>query len=121
MTSVSAAILKEGCTNHALLDFMYSCQPSAEHFEQCAEFLPSARRDDIAHCARQEARRYLLRRRAIDSGPFSSLASGRASRSWSGLHTDELFEIARVRGRKHSPTPVHSKPFNAQIDESPLL
>jgi hypothetical protein len=24
----------------AFLDFTYSCQASAEHFEQCAEFLP---------------------------------------------------------------------------------
>ena len=56
------------------------------------------RRDDIAHCARQEGRRYRLHRRAIDSAPFSSLATGRASRSWSALRTAELSEIARVVG-----------------------
>jgi hypothetical protein len=39
-----------------------------------------------------------LRRRAIDSGPFSSLVTGRASRSWSALHTAGPSEIARVVG-----------------------
>jgi hypothetical protein len=29
------------------------------------------RRDGIAHCARQEGRRYRLRRRVVDSAPFS--------------------------------------------------
>src|SRR5262245_48694319 len=32
--------VEEGCTNHALLDFTCSCQASAEHFQQCAEFPP---------------------------------------------------------------------------------
>jgi hypothetical protein len=31
--------VEEGCTNHALFDFTCSCQASAEHFQQCAEFL----------------------------------------------------------------------------------
>ena len=39
----------------------------------------------IAHCARQQGRRYRLRRRATDSAPFSSLVTGRACRSWSAL------------------------------------
>src|SRR5262249_53370213 len=34
--------------------------------------------DGIDHSARQEDRRYPLRRRPIDSAPFSSLATGRA-------------------------------------------
>src|SRR5215813_4101199 len=49
-----------------------SCQASAKHFQQCAEFLPlrnrglgPLRRDGIAHCAPQEGRRYLLRRRNV--------------------------------------------------------
>jgi hypothetical protein len=80
------------------------CQASAERFEQCAEFpllksRPScARHDGIAHSACQEGRRYRLRRRAIDSGPFSSLVTGKASRSWSALRTAGLSEIARVVG-----------------------
>jgi hypothetical protein len=45
-----------------------------------------ARRDGTAHSFRQQGRRYCLRRRAIDSGPFLSLVTGRASRSWSALH-----------------------------------
>jgi hypothetical protein len=58
-----------------------------------------ARRAGIAHSARQEGRRHRLRRRAIDSVPFSSLATGRVSRFWSALRTDELSEIARVADR----------------------
>src|SRR5262249_54460806 len=58
----------------------------------------SARRDDIAHCARQQGHRYLLRRRAIDSALFSSLATGRVSRSLYALRTAGLSEIARVAG-----------------------
>jgi hypothetical protein len=42
----------------------------------------AARRGDIAHCARQEGRRYRLRRRAIDSGPLSS--SDRQGLKWPG-------------------------------------
>jgi len=47
----------------------------------------SARRDGTAHSAYQEGRRYRVRRRANDSVPFSSLATGRASRSWCALRT----------------------------------
>jgi hypothetical protein len=57
-----------------------------------------ARRDGIAHSVCQEARRYRLRRRAIDSGPFLSLATGRACRSWYALRTAGLSEIAWVVG-----------------------
>jgi hypothetical protein len=39
----------------------------------------SARCDGIVHCARQEVRHYPLRRRAIDSGPFLSLVTGKPS------------------------------------------
>src|SRR6516162_2524285 len=49
-------------------------------------------------CARKEGRRYRLRRRAIDSVPFSSLASGKVSRSWSALRIDGLSEIAGAVG-----------------------
>jgi len=62
----------------------------------------SARRDGIAHCARQEGRRYRLRRRAIDSAPFSSLVTGRASRFWSALRTDELSENTDVGRDPHT-------------------
>src|SRR6516162_5088164 len=96
MTRVSAAMLKEGCTNHALLDFMYSCQPSAEHFEQCAEFLPLrnrglgplavtilpialARRPAATSCAAVQSTAALFRRwRAAGlpaPGPGSTLTS----------------------------------------------
>jgi hypothetical protein len=54
--------------------------------------------DGIAHSACQEERRYPLRRRAIDSAPFLSLATGMASRSSSALRTDGLSEIAPVVG-----------------------
>src|SRR5215470_7926132 len=64
----------------ACLGVTHSSQASAEHFQQCAEFSAapqsrpwSARRAAIAHSVRQEGRRYRLRRRAIDSAPFSSL------------------------------------------------
>jgi hypothetical protein len=40
---------------------------------------PLACRDGIAPSAYQEGRRYRVRRRAIDSAPFSSLATGRVS------------------------------------------
>jgi hypothetical protein len=58
----------------------------------------SARRGGIAHSACQEGRRYRLRRRAIDSVPFLSLVTGKASRFWSALRTAGLSEIARVAG-----------------------
>jgi hypothetical protein len=68
----------------------------AEHFQQRAEFLPlrnrglgPARRDGIAHCAHQ-GRHYRLRRRATGSAPFSSLVTGRGSRSWFAPRTDGL-------------------------------
>ena len=35
---------------------------------------------------------------AMDKGPFSSLVTGRVSRSWFALRTDGLSEIARVVG-----------------------
>src|SRR6516225_984783 len=61
-----------GGLHHALLGLRCSCQASAKHFQQCAEFLPlrngglgPLRRDGIAHCAPQEGRRYLLRRRNV--------------------------------------------------------
>ena len=47
----------------------------------------SARRDGVAHCARQKGHRYRVRRRAIDSGPFLSLVTGKACHSWSALRT----------------------------------
>jgi predicted PolB exonuclease-like 3'-5' exonuclease len=37
-----------------------------------------------------------LRRRAIDTAPFSSLVTGRASRSWSALRTDGLSEFCVI-------------------------
>jgi hypothetical protein len=40
-----------------------------------------ARRAGIAHSARQEGRRYRLRRHAIDSAPFSSLVNAPGPRS----------------------------------------
>jgi hypothetical protein len=40
-----------------------------------------------------------LHHRAIDSAPFSSPVTGRVSRFWSALRTDELSEIARVADR----------------------
>ena len=90
MASRSTAMLRRAAQD-------YSCQASAEHFQ--TQSRPwSVRRDGIAHCACQEGRRYRLRRRAVDSAPFSLLATGRVSRSWSALHTDELFEIARAVG-----------------------
>ena len=42
MASGSTAILMDGSRERgstAFLDFTYSCQASAEHLEQCAEFL----------------------------------------------------------------------------------
>jgi hypothetical protein len=42
-----------------------------------------ALRGGIAHSVCQEAHRYRLRRRAIGSGPFLSLVTGRVCRSWS--------------------------------------
>jgi hypothetical protein len=39
-----------------------------------------------------------LRRRAIDSALFSSLATGRACRSWYALRTGGLSEIAEAAG-----------------------
>jgi hypothetical protein len=55
----------------------------AQHFQQCAEFLPlrlrswSARRDNIARSARREGRRYRLRRRATGSALSLSPVTGR--------------------------------------------
>jgi hypothetical protein len=43
MASGSAAMLMDSSRARggtAFLDFTYSCQASAEHFQQCAEFLP---------------------------------------------------------------------------------
>jgi hypothetical protein len=74
---------------HVCLDATHSSQASAEHLQQCAEFLPLrnrrfrplamtvlpiplARRVAATPCAAG----------AIDSDPFLSLATGRASRSW---------------------------------------
>src|SRR6266481_1741340 len=51
-----------------------------------------ARRDGTAHSFRQQGRRYRLRRRAIDSGPFLSLVTGKASRFWSAPRTAGLSE-----------------------------
>jgi hypothetical protein len=73
-------------------DFTYSCQASAEHFQQCAEF-PLLRNRGLRRLAVTVlpialARRGTatpFRRRVIDSGPFSSPVSGRVSRSWPGL------------------------------------
>jgi integrase len=55
-----------------------------------------ARRDGIARSVCQGARRYRLRRRAIDSALFSSLATGRASRSWFALGI--VWRTAQRRG-----------------------
>ena len=44
MASGSTALLRRP-QNCAPLDFRCSCQTSAEHFEQCAEFLPLRNRD----------------------------------------------------------------------------
>jgi hypothetical protein len=33
-------MLRGAAKLHAPFDFTYSCQASAEHFQQCAEFLP---------------------------------------------------------------------------------
>src|SRR5215471_19827881 len=75
-------------------------QASAEHLQQCAQSRPwSARRDGIAHFVRPEGHRYRLRRRAIDSAPFSLLATGKACHSWSALRTDVLSEIAKKHGK----------------------
>ena len=74
------------------LHFMCSCQASAEHFQQCAEFLPLRNRGlgplavpvlPIALARRAAAT--LCARRVIDSGPCLLLATGRLSRSWSAL------------------------------------
>jgi hypothetical protein len=43
MASGSTAMLMDSSRARggtAFLDFTYSCQASAEHFQQCAEFLP---------------------------------------------------------------------------------
>ena len=82
-----------------------SCQANAEHFQQCAEFalfrnrglgslavtilpISFARRGTATSCAAVQ----------IDSIPFSSLATGRASHSWFALRTDVLSEIGRAVG-----------------------
>src|SRR5215467_13852284 len=59
-----------------------SCQASAKHFQQCAEFLPlrngglgPLRRDGIAHCAPQEGRRYLLRRRNAGASIWATIVA----------------------------------------------
>jgi hypothetical protein len=57
---------------------------------------PSIRLRSRLRCARQLGHRYRLRRRAIDSGPFSSLVTGKVSRSSSALRIAGLSEIARV-------------------------
>src|SRR6516225_12241780 len=86
-------------------DFTYSCQASTEHFQQCAEFpllgnrglgplavtvlpMPFARRAAATACAAVQS----------TATPFSSLATGRVSHSWSALRTDGLSEIAGVAG-----------------------
>jgi hypothetical protein len=45
---------------------------------------------------------YRARRRAIDSAPFSSLVTGRVSRSWSALRIDGLSETAGLLARVHT-------------------
>jgi hypothetical protein len=98
----------------ACLGLTHLFQASAEHFQQCAEFLPLRNRGlgalaaaGIAHSVRQEGRRYRLRRRAIDSAPFSSQAAGRASRSSSALRYQErcaLYACSAAVFRLSGPT-----------------
>src|SRR5262252_7888889 len=59
------------------------CQASAEHLQQCAEFLPLRNRGlgplavpVLPIALARRGRRYRLRRRATDSVPFSLLATG---------------------------------------------
>ena len=93
MASGSTAMLEKGLQNSentktaprsvraaTVLRHRLISQASAEHFQQCAEFLPLRNRGlgSLAvtlycHCARQKGGRYPLRRRVMDSGPFSSL------------------------------------------------
>jgi hypothetical protein len=60
------------------------------------------RRGGIVHSACQEGRRYRLRRRVIGSAPFSSLVTGRVSRSLFAPRTAGLSEIARAAGSAFS-------------------
>jgi hypothetical protein len=96
--------VEEGCRTTHFSTLCISCQASAEHFQQCAEFLPLRNRGlgplavtVLPHSARQEDRRYRLRRRAIDSGLFSSLATDRVSRSWSGCQPFQSVAIPDQR------------------------
>jgi hypothetical protein len=71
--------------------FTYSCQAIAEHFKRCAEFAPLRNRGlgplavTVLAIPLARGRLYRLRRRASDSAPFSSLATGRVSHAWSAL------------------------------------
>ena len=58
----------------------------------------SGPRGGTAHFARLKARRYLLRRRADDSGPCSSGVTGRAARFWCAPRTDGRFVLFPISG-----------------------
>src|SRR6516225_4338970 len=96
--------VEEGSRTTSLSTLRVHVRPARSIFGETLNFCCSAiaalvrSRDDIAHFVRQEGHRYLLRRRAIDSVPFSSLATGRASHSWVALRTDVLSEIGRAVG-----------------------
>jgi len=94
-----------------------SCQTSAEHFQQCGEFLPVRNRGlrplavTVLPVPLTRRATYRLRRRAIDSAPFSSLVrpatscarnvSGyprSSSNSYHAANAERTEAIARSRG-----------------------
>ena len=76
MASGSTAMWRRGCPNHAPLDVTCSCQTSAEHFQECAEFplLRNRRFGPLpvtyCHSARQQGRRYRWRRAVQTTASF---------------------------------------------------
>ena len=62
--------------------------PARSILSNALNFCRSAIATLVRCSARQEGHRYRLRRRAIDSAPFSSLVTGRAFRFWSAPRTD---------------------------------
>jgi hypothetical protein len=114
MASGSMAMLTDSSRERgstAFLDFTYSCQASAEHFQQCAEFL-LLRNRGLGPLAVTVLPIPLARRAPLPLAPpcnrqrlFSSLVIGRVSRFSYALRTDGLSEIAEVVGAHSVPRP----------------
>jgi hypothetical protein len=108
LASGSNGHVDEGCRTTHFSTLRISRQASAEHLEQCTVLplrnrglgplgvtvlpIPLARRAAATVCA------------AVQSAApfFSSLATGKDSRSWSALRTAGLSEIAQIAGFRFS-------------------